>query len=107
NERVPCVAVDLERLRLAARAVETKHQLPPQTFPKRIGCDERLQFADDLAVPAACELASAGFLQTSEPQVVQDGDFGPGKVLVCELRERRSSPKRKRVLEPALLPQPP
>ena len=58
DERAPRLLVGLERLRLAAGAVEAEHQLAPQPLPQRVLVDQRLELADELGVSAAGEVGS-------------------------------------------------
>ena len=41
-------AVDLERFRLSARAVERDHELPAQTLPIAVLVDQRLELPDEV-----------------------------------------------------------
>jgi hypothetical protein len=51
GEQAPRLLVRDERVRLPARPVEREHLLPPQPLPERLSCDERLELADEIAVP--------------------------------------------------------
>jgi hypothetical protein len=50
DERSARVLVGVERLGLATGAVQRRHQVPAQALPERVLGDERLEFADQLAV---------------------------------------------------------
>jgi hypothetical protein len=56
DERSARVPVDLERLRLAARAVEREHELGAEALAERVRGDELLQLSDDFPVPAEGEI---------------------------------------------------
>ena len=50
REHPPGLAVGLERVGLAAAAVEREHQLPPKPLPERVLLERRTKRGDDLAV---------------------------------------------------------
>ena len=56
DEQLAALAIDLERLRLPARAVEREHQLGAQPLAQRMSVDERLELGDELRVCADREL---------------------------------------------------
>ena len=56
GDGVPGLAVDLERLRVAARAVQGAHQQQPQAFPQRVVRQQPPQLGHGLVVPAEGEL---------------------------------------------------
>ena len=61
--------VDLERVGLAARAVEREHQLAAQPLAQRVLVDERFELADELRVAAERELGLGALLDEREPQL--------------------------------------
>ena len=63
DEQLPSLAVDLERLRLPAGAVEREHQLRPQPLAQRMRADERLELGDELGVRADRELRLGPLLE--------------------------------------------
>ena len=69
--------VGLERLRLAARAVQREHQLAAQPLAQRVLGDERLELADELGVPPQREVGVDPGLQRGEAQLVQPRDRRP------------------------------
>ena len=50
DEPISSLLVDLERLHLAARAIEREHQLPARGLAQRVLAHERLELPDDVAV---------------------------------------------------------
>ena len=60
-------AVAVERLHLAARAVQREHQLRPRRFTQRMLSHERLQLAHQRTVPAQRELGIDPKLDHAEP----------------------------------------
>ena len=79
GEREPGGAVDLERLRLPAAAVERDHQLAAQPLPQRMGRHERLQLADECGVVAEREIGVDAILDRRHPQLVEPSDLEPAK----------------------------
>src|SRR5215203_4250987 len=65
-EAAPCLAVDLERLRLAAGGVEGAHQLRAQPLAKRVLGHEGAQLGHDLALAAAREIRLDAILERLE-----------------------------------------
>jgi hypothetical protein len=92
-------AVDLERLGLAARAVEREHQLAAKPLPQRMLPDERLELADELGVPAERELRLGVLLDEREPELLEPRDLRLRERLVRELGERLAAPGRERLRE--------
>ena len=64
------LAVDLERLRLAA-AVEGEHQLRPQPLAERVLGDERSELGNELALAAAAEVGLEPVLQHLQPHLLE------------------------------------
>ena len=88
REREPRRAVDLERLRLPAAAIERKHQLAAQPVAERVGGDERFQLPDKLGVAAEQELGVEPILEGDDAQLVEARGFVPGELLLVEVCER-------------------
>ena len=74
DERLPRLAVDLERLGLAARAVEREHLLAAQPLAQRVLGDERLELGDERRVPPERELGVDPLLERREPQLLEPLD---------------------------------
>ena len=98
-EQPACVAVGLERRRLAAGAVQGEHQLSPQALAERLRGDDRLQLGDELAVAAEREVGVDPVLERGEPQLREAGGLGRRERLLRELGERRAAPERERLAE--------
>ena len=81
-------SVELERIRLASRAIESEHQLRREPFLIRVRSGERLELSDDPSVPAQGDLRVQLLDLRRQVQLVQtpdrmaigalDGDVGEG-----------------------------
>ena len=91
--------VGVERLRLAAGAVEREHQLPAQALPQRLRADEGLELADELRAAAALEVGIEPSLERDEPELLQPRDLGLRPALVREVGEGRPAPEVERCSE--------
>src|SRR5581483_6748133 len=99
HERPAALPVDLERVRLPARAVEGEHQLASQPLAQRLRADERLELGNELGVAAERELRLGALLHERQPQLAQARDLRLRERLVRELRERLAAPDRERLAE--------
>ena len=99
GEREPGGPVDLERLGLAAAAVQRKHQLAAQPLAQRMEGDELLQLADDRSVPAERELCVDPLFLGSDAQLVETRRLEPGEFLLLEVGERRAAPEVERLAQ--------
>ena len=93
RERAPPILVRAQRLRLAARAIESEHELPARALPERLVGHERLQLDDEFVVAPEVEARLDALLLGREPQLLEAGDLGLREVLVPELGERRAAPE--------------
>src|SRR6476659_100628 len=50
------ILIDVQGFRLPARAIEGKHELPAKSLAERMASNQPLELADDVAVPAECEI---------------------------------------------------
>ena len=78
---------------MAARAVEGDHPLGPETLPEGVAGGQGLEFADELAVPAARQIGLDPTLQRRKARFLQTGDLAAGKFEVGHVRVRLSAPK--------------
>ena len=102
DERVARLAVGLERLGLAAAAVQREHPLRVQALAQRLLGDERLELADDLGVAARLEVLVDRQLERREPQLLEPADLERGERLAGDVVERRPAPQRERLARRAL-----
>ena len=99
HEQSPRLPVDLERLRLAARAVQREHELPAQPFAQRRLRHESLEVPDDLRVAAEGELRVGEVLLRAEPQLLQPSDVGLAGVVVVQVGQRGAAPQREPLVQ--------
>ena len=92
-------AVDVERLGLAAGAVEREHQQAAGALAQRLGGDQLLQIGQRLRVAAALQPPVGELLARHEPQLLQAGDLRPQRALVGEVGQHRPAPQRQRLGE--------
>ena len=93
------VLVRLESLCLASRALEREHQLAPERLAQRMLADERLELADDVAVPSQLEIRVDPLADGDEPQLVEATDLRLREVLEGELGQSRPAPEGERAGE--------
>src|SRR5262249_31968364 len=67
-----------------------------RAFSQRLFGDQLLELRDDDGVAAQLEIRIDSLLEGGEALFLQSGNLGPCPRFVRELRERRSSPERKR-----------
>ena len=101
DERRPGLPVRLQRVRLAAGAVQREHPLRVQRLPQRLLEHEPLELADHLAVPAGGEVELDRQLDGRQPQLLQPADLGGGERLAGDVVERGAAPQGERLARPA------
>ena len=99
DEELAAFAVDLERLRLPARAVEGEHQLRPQPLAQRIGADEPLELGDEVGVLPDRQLRLGALLEEGEAELVEPRDLLLRERLVAEVGQRLAPPQGERLVE--------
>jgi hypothetical protein len=97
HERSAEVAVGLQRVRLAAGAIEGEHPLGVQALSQRLLGRGRIDLPDDLAVPAVREIGVHGQLDCPQAQLLQAADLAAGERLVRDVGQRRAAPQRQRL----------
>ena len=95
----PRGAVGLQRVRLAAVAVEREHELAAQPLAHRMLAHERLQLSDHARMVAERQLRLDAQLDRRQPQLVQADDRPLGEWRVAEVRQRRAAPQRQRLAQ--------
>ena len=96
-ERLSRPAVELERVGLAARAVERQHQLRPRPLAERLARDELLQLGDQARVPPEREVGLDPLLERGEPSVLEPRPRVSREGLGLELGERCAAPELERL----------
>ena len=91
--------IALERVGLAAGAVEREHQLAAKPLPERKPVDERLELGHEVSGASELEVGVDAALQGIEPQLLEAADLVLGEGLEGEVGEGRSSPERQRVAQ--------
>ena len=92
-------AVGLERLDLAAGAVEREHQRRDELLAQRIGRDQPAQDGDRLERPAERDERAGALLLRLRAQVLEPAPLGLRPVGVGEVAERRPAPQLERRVE--------
>ena len=88
--------VRVERVGLAAGAVEGEHELRARALAQRVAGHERLEFGHQLAVPAELEVRLDPVLQCRRAHALQPRDLRLGEGLEGEVGQRRAAPLRER-----------
>ena len=96
DEHPAGVRVDLERLGLAAGAVEGQHELAAGALSQRLGRDQPLQPPDHLLVVAEREVGLDPVLARGQMKLLEPGDLGLGERLVGQVAKRRAPPELER-----------
>ena len=91
------LAVGVERLRLPTAAIQGQHALRVQALPQRVLGHQRVELADDLAVPAGGQVTVDRQLERRDTKLVQTADLGRRERLVRHIRQRRAAPQTQRV----------
>ena len=78
----------LQRLCLAARAVEREHPLRLQPFAQRVARDEHLELGEDLAMAARRQVAVDRALGRGQVQLLEAADLAGREWLLCDVGER-------------------
>ena len=106
DQRSARLAVRLQRLGLAAGAVEREHPLRVQALAQRLLRQQRLQLGQHLAVAPGIEVLVDRDLERGRPQLLQAPDLRCGERLVGDVGQRRSVPQAQRLARGALSEQP-
>ena len=99
HERLARPPVDVERLGLASRPVESAHQLATKTLAQRVVPHERLELREHCNVASERELRLEALLERCEPQLLEPSDCGLRERLVREIGQRRPTPQPERAAE--------
>ena len=89
DEETPRLAIDLERLCLATRAVERQHELRAQPFAEGVLANERLELADELCEAAERKVGFDAPLERREAELFEAENLRLRERLVREVGERR------------------
>ena len=97
DERRSRLPEGLQRLCLAARAVEREHPLRLQPFAQRVARDEHLELGEDLAMAARRQVAVDRALGRGQVQLLEAADLAGRERLLGDVGERRPAPQRERL----------
>ena len=103
DERGARDAVGLQRVGLAAAAVQREHQLAVQSLAERMVGHEPGELTDDVAVAAGQQLLVDRRLDRAEPELLESADLGGGERLVGHVGKGRAPPQRQALARGALL----
>jgi hypothetical protein len=93
HEHSPRLLVRLERVRLAAGAVEREHQLRPELFAQRVLFDQLLDLTYQLGCGPEREIGLDPLLERREPQLLEPAQFVTHARLVRQVFESATAPK--------------
>ncbi len=99
DQRAARSAEGLERLGLAAAAVQGQHQLAVQMLPKRLLGHGGLELGDQVRVSAERKLRIDPRLECRPAPLLQARDLGLHKRLIGKVGERRPAPELERLPE--------
>ena len=91
-QQPPARAIDLERVRLAAAAIEGQHQLAAEALALPVLAHEPLELRNQLRVPPQREVGLDPLLECGQPLLLEPRSLGAGEGVV-QLGQRRSSPQ--------------
>ena len=101
DEQPPRLAIDLERLDLATRAVERPHERRSQPFAERMLADERLDLADQLCEATEREVGFDPPLERRQAELFEAESLRLRERFVREVGERRSAPEVESFAKPS------
>ena len=95
GEHAPRLLERLERVRLAAAAVERQHQLPPQPLAERVVRERRAKRRRELAMLAERERDLELLLERVDVQRLEPARLGAEPRRAGQALQRRSAPERR------------
>jgi hypothetical protein len=99
DERLPRLAVGLERLCLPPCAVERQHQLSTQPFSQRMLGDQGFELADELSIPPEIELRGDQVFAGRRPALLDARDRYLRELLEREVGKRGATPQSQGLAE--------
>ena len=99
DEHLARVAVGLQRVGLAAAAVQREHQLRVQPLAPRVLAGELLELADQLGVAPGGQVGLDAHLHGREALLLQPRDLGRRERRRGELGQRRPAPQLQRLAQ--------
>ena len=99
DEHLAGVAVGLERVGLAATAIQREHQLAMQPLAPGVLAGELLELADELGMPPGGEVGLDSQLHGLEVLLLQARDLARRERRGGELGQRRPAPQLQRLAQ--------
>ncbi len=96
GQHPPSLPEGLQRLRLAAVAIQGQHQLPPEPLPEWMLLQHLADPADHLGVPAQRQRRLELLLQRVDPQRLQPGGLRADPRAIRQALQRPPTPQRQR-----------
>ena len=93
---LPSAPIHLERVCVAAGAIERDHELAAELFAQGVFGDAFLQLGHELGMVTELELRLDPLFSRGEAELLQASDLELGPFLVLELLKRPSAPQCKR-----------
>ena len=100
DQRLTSAPVGVERLRLAARAIEREHQLSPEALAQRLGRDEAFELADELRSAPRGELRLDAVLHRVQAQAFEPSGLGLDERLESDVAQGLAAPEPECSTEP-------
>jgi hypothetical protein len=100
HQEVSSLAIDLERFRLPAGAVEGEHELAAHALVEGMLDDEALELGNERRVLAEREPGVDQLFLGDDSQLFEAGSLEENEGLEGEIGERRPAPERERLAEP-------
>ena len=91
--------IGVERLGLAAAAVEREHQLRGEALVRRVLGHQPAQLADDLGVPAGGDVGLDAARERGDPRLLEAAHLAGCERLVRQVAERRAAPQAERLAQ--------
>ena len=82
----------MERVGLAAAAVEREHQLAAQALAEHVLGDQRLELRHQLVMAAERQVGVDPILERGQPELLQPGDLALRERLAVKIGQRLSAP---------------
>jgi hypothetical protein len=99
DQHLAGVAVGLQRVGLAAAAIQGEHQLGVKALPPGMPTREVLELGNQLGVPPGGEVGLDAHLQGGHMLLLQTRDLGRRERQRSKLRERRATPQVQRLTQ--------
>ena len=99
REPVADPAEHVERLRLAARAIQGEHQLAGEPLAIRVTGDEIAELTHELLVASCPQVEIDALLDDGQPELLESRDGPAGERLPSHVGERGAAPQPERVAE--------